>query len=72
MNVEISSLKNRKAAGGGEIKNELLKYRKSDLISELTYFDTYQILFTHGKIPIEWKTSITILLFKKSKNCIKL
>uniref|UniRef100_A0A1B0GQC6 Uncharacterized protein n=1 Tax=Phlebotomus papatasi TaxID=29031 RepID=A0A1B0GQC6_PHLPP len=53
--LEIKKLKNRKSPGLDGITNEHLKYGGYKLTTELT----------RGEIPTDWKTCITIPIFKK-------
>lgn len=59
----IKNLKNRKSPGQDEIPNELLKYGGPKLVKELTTL--FNKITTTGKVPAEWKKSITIPVFKK-------
>lgn len=59
----LRKLKNRKAAGQDKISNELLKYGGTDLSREFTKL--FQMILTKGAVPKEWKSSITVPIFKK-------
>ena len=56
-------MKNKKSARQDGIPNELLKYGGQHLTEELTKL--IQKMFYQHKIPDEWRTSTTILMFKK-------
>lgn len=57
------ALKNRKAPGVDELHNEMIKYGRRDLHTELTKL--FQKVLTDGNVPSDWKRSITIPIFKK-------
>ena len=59
----LLSLKNKKAPGIDDISNELLKYGGNQLTSELTKM--IKIIFQQTRIPQEWKTSVTIPVYKR-------
>ena len=59
----LQKLKNRKSPGQDGIPNELLKYGGESLIQQLTKLT--QKIFYQQRIPNEWRTSTTILMFKK-------
>lgn len=59
----IKRLKNRKAPGTNTISNEQIKYGGHTLIKEITKL--FNKIIEEETIPNEWKTSITILIFKK-------
>ncbi|XP_055389945.1 uncharacterized protein LOC129618936 [Condylostylus longicornis] len=61
--LNIKKLKNRKAPGLDEITNELLKYGGSELSSEISKL--FNIILKHELVPIGWKNSITMPIFKK-------
>ncbi|XP_030768214.1 uncharacterized protein LOC115891795 [Sitophilus oryzae] len=56
--TSLQKLKNRKSPGQDDIPNELLKYGGQSLIQQ------QKILYQH-RIPDEWRTSTTILMFKR-------
>ena len=58
----LQKLKNRKSPGQDGIPNELLDYGRESLI-QLTKLT--QKMFYQQRIPNEWRTSTTILMFKK-------
>lgn len=62
----IQKLKNRKSPGPDEIPNELLKYGGPQLSNELK--SLFNRILNTGKVPEEWKKSVTIPVFKKGKN----
>lgn len=59
----IKKIKNRKAPGLDGISNELLKYGNNCVTKELTKL--FNKILDAGKIPEDWKGSITLPLFKK-------
>lgn len=61
--AKIAKLKNRKSAGLDNINNEMIKYGGDSLTKELTAF--YNIIMSSGNILTEWKSSITIPIYKK-------
>jgi len=61
----IMKLKKRKAPGCDGIMNELLKYGGEDLAKELAML--FKKILAEGKIPEEWKTSMTLPMFKKGQ-----
>ena len=61
--TSLRKLKNRKSPGQDDIPNELLKYGGQSLIQQLTSL-IQKILYQH-RIPDEWRTSTTILMFKR-------
>lgn len=61
--LALKQLKNRKSPGPDGIPNELLKYGGQCLAQQLT--GLAKIILFHHRIPDEWRTSISILMFKK-------
>ncbi|XP_057656894.1 uncharacterized protein LOC130894222 [Diorhabda carinulata] len=61
----IKQLKNRKIPGQDAITNELLKYGGESLAKQLTTL--INKIVSHQKIPDNWRTSTTILMFKKRR-----
>lgn len=59
----IRRLKNRKSPGPDNIHNELLKYGGENLHEILTVM--FNKILQEGKVPTEWKDSITVPIFKK-------
>ncbi|KAE9412275.1 hypothetical protein Angca_005495, partial [Angiostrongylus cantonensis] len=60
----ISSVKNRTAPGPDRIRSEHLKNLPPVLVNTLARLFTRYL--SECKVPIQWKTSKTVLLFKKS------
>lgn len=63
INIALRKMKNRKSPGQDDIPNELLKYGGPCLIQQLTSL-IQKIIYQH-RIPDEWRTSTTILMFKR-------
>lgn len=61
----IKILKNRKSLGIDEITNEIIKYGRDHLNEELTLLFNTKLKI--GEIPIDWKSSITVPIFKKKE-----
>lgn len=61
----MKKLKNRKTPNQDKIPNELIKNGGSAMIEE--YTKLFNIILQHGKIPEEWKNSITVPIFKKGE-----
>lgn len=59
----VKKLKNRKTPSEDQISNELIKYGGKTLLQEIT--SLFRKILKAGKVPKEWKQSITIPLFKK-------
>ncbi|KAE9417107.1 hypothetical protein Angca_006446, partial [Angiostrongylus cantonensis] len=59
----ISSVKNRAAPGPGRIRSEHLKNLSPVLVNTLARLFTCYL--SECKVPTQWKTSMTALLFKK-------
>lgn len=59
----LKQLKNRKSGGQDGITNELLKYGDQHLVDVLTVL--MKKIIYENRILEEWRTSTTILLFKK-------
>ncbi|KAE9414842.1 hypothetical protein Angca_005173, partial [Angiostrongylus cantonensis] len=59
----ISSVKNRTAPGPDRIRSERLKNLPPVLVSTLARLFTHYL--SESKVPTQWKTSQTVLLFKK-------
>lgn len=58
----LQKLKNRKSPGQDTITNELLKYGGQTLVQQLT--ELIQKILDQKKIPDEWRTGTSILMFK--------
>jgi len=61
----IQKLRNRKTPGEDSITNEMIKHGGSKLWQEMTVL--IKQIFHLSKIPEEWKTNITIPIFKKGE-----
>ena len=61
----IQKLKNRKSPGEDGITNEMIKQGAPKLCKEATVL--IQQIFKSSKIPEDWKTNITIPIFKKGE-----
>ncbi|KAH1002170.1 hypothetical protein HUJ04_008283 [Dendroctonus ponderosae] len=59
----VKKLKNRKIPDQDKIANKLIKYRGTAIIEEYTKLSN--IIFKNRKIPVEWKKSISVPIFKK-------
>lgn len=59
----VSELKNKKAPGTDQIKNELIKLGKQPLLPILTQI--FNDILKNAEIPDQWKISKIILLHKK-------
>ncbi|KAE9412353.1 hypothetical protein Angca_007976, partial [Angiostrongylus cantonensis] len=59
----ISSVKNRTAPGPGRIRSERLKNLPTVIVSTLARLFTRYL--SECKVPTQWKTSRTVLLFNK-------
>ena len=60
-----NKLKNRKSPGPDKITNEMLKYGGDELMIELSHL--YSMIMSTGEVPQEWKSSITIPIYKKGE-----
>jgi hypothetical protein len=61
----MKRLKNRKGLGYDDIPNELLKYGGEELANNL--HSLFNLILEETKIPEEWRTSITVPIFKKGQ-----
>lgn len=59
----ILKAKTRKVSGIDDITNELIKYGGPEIQQEITKL--FHKIISHEKTPIEWKTSVSILIYKK-------
>lgn len=63
----IGKLKNRKSPGIDNITNEMIRYGGHELIIQIAHL--FRVIEKTGRIPKEWKTSITMPIFKKGMKC---
>ncbi|MBW0499573.1 hypothetical protein O181_039288 [Austropuccinia psidii MF-1] len=62
----ISSLPNKKAPGPDGIPNELIRLLKPLFIPILA--NLYNLCFTQGQYPIEWKEAQTVIIREAAKD----
>ena len=60
-----NKLKNRKSPGSNKKTNKMLKYGGDELMIELS--DLYSMIMSTGEVSQEWKSSITIPIYKKEE-----
>jgi len=64
----LKHIKNRKSPEPDEITNEMLKYGGDNLQKEI--LTLFRNIIIEQKVPNEWKSSITIPIFKKGQKTI--
>lgn len=61
----VQQLKNRKSPGTDNITNEMIKYGGREIHQEITKL--FQNIIRTGEVPREWKTSLSVPIYKKGK-----